>query len=83
MFLDDVISKLGADAAAAAFSVTVLGRCGVAVSGTKGVVFYSDEEVRLRLRSGAVSVRGEELVIAEMGGGDVLIRGRVKEVELG
>ena len=48
----------------------------------KGVVYSSDEEVRVRLRGGALTVRGEELVIAEIGGGDVLVRGKVKGVEL-
>ena len=82
MFWDEVIGKLRTDAALASFSVTVLGRAGVAVSGVKGVVYSSDEEVRVRLRGGALTVRGEELVIAEIGGGDVLVRGKVKGVEL-
>ena len=55
------------------YTVTLFGDGGVALSGIKGVVFSSDTEVRVRL--------GEELIIAQIGGGDIFVRGAVKGVE--
>ena len=82
MFFDDVVSKLRADSATAPFVVTVLGDAGAGISGVKRVIFFSRDEVRLAVGKGALCVRGEELDIAEMGGGDVLVRGKVKGVDI-
>ena len=43
---------------------------------------YAADEVKVRVAGGAVTVRGEELAIKEMGGGDVLISGTVTGVEI-
>ncbi len=82
MFFDDVISKLRADSAAAPFVVTVLGDAGAGISGVKRVIFFSRDEVRLAAGKSVLCVRGDELDIAEMGGGDVLVRGKVKGVDI-
>ena len=68
MFLEDVLSKLGLDEAAAPFTAAVFGS--------------SADEVKVRVAGGAVTVRGEGLTIKEMGGGDVLISGTVTGVEI-
>ncbi len=82
MFLEDVLSKLKADTAAAPFTAAVLGQAGVSLTGVRGMVFFSEEEVRVRVKGGAVTVKGEGLRIAEMGGGDVLVSGVVAGVEI-
>ena len=80
MFLEDVLSKLGLDEAAAPFTAAVFGSS--ALTGVRRVVFYAADEVKVRVAGGAVTVRGEGLTIKEMGGGDVLISGTVTGVEI-
>lgn len=82
MFFDDVVSKLKADRATAPFVVTLPGSAGAEISGVKRVIFFSSDEVRLAAGKSVLCVRGEGLDIAEMGGGDVLVRGKVKGVDI-
>lgn len=82
MFLEDVLSKLGLDEAAAPFTAAVFGSSALSLTGVRRVVFYAADEVKVRVAGGAVTVRGEGLTIKEMGGGDVLISGMVTGVEI-
>ena len=82
MFLEDVLSKLGLDEAAAPFTAAVFGSSALSLTGVRRVVFYAADEVKVRVAGGAVTVRGEGLTIKEMGGGDVLISGTVTGVEI-
>lgn len=81
MFLKEALGKLKMDDAFVPYTVTLFGDGGVALSGIKGVVFSSDTEVRVRLGRRTLTVRGEELIIAQIGGGDIFVRGAVKGVE--
>lgn len=76
MFIDEIKGKLNG-VRNAAFSVTLIGRGDVCVSGIKNVLSISTEEIKMRLAGGSVAVSGEELVIVEIGGGDALIKGRI------
>lgn len=66
----------------APYTVTLMGGGHVVVSGVKAVVYSSDSEVRVRCGKGTLTVRGENLAIAEIGGGDAYIRGGVKGVDI-
>lgn len=81
MFLKEALEKLKIDDAFVPYTVTLFGDGGVALSGIKGIVFASDAEVRVRLGRRTLTVRGEELNIAQIGGGDIFVRGAVKGVE--
>lgn len=81
MFLREALGKLKIDDVFVPFTVTMLGDGGVVASGIKGVVFSSDTEIKMRLARKTLTVRGEELSITEIGGGDVYIRGVVKGVD--
>ena len=80
MFWDETLAKLKTDAALMPFTVTVLGNTGVAAAGVKRVLSASADEVKMSVKGCVLTVRGEKLVIAEMGGGDILVRGRVTGV---
>lgn len=77
MFTDELFAKLKIDDAFAGFTITLAGDCAVAVGGAKAVLFSSDEEVKIRLPRKTACVFGEELRIVEIGGGDVLVRGKI------
>lgn len=80
MFWDETLAKLKTDAALMPFTVTVLGNVGVAAAGVKRVLSASADEVKISVKGCVLTVKGEKLVIAEMGGGDILVRGRVTGV---
>lgn len=80
MFVEEALSRLRIPLELYTYTVTFFGSGAAVVSGIKGVLFISQEEVRVRLRSGTVSLFGEELVVEEIGGGDIYVRGRLKEV---
>ncbi len=77
MFTDELFAKLKIDDAFAPFTVTMAGDCAVAVSGVKSVLFSSYEEIKIRLSKRTVVLFGTELRIVEIGGGDVLVRGKI------
>lgn len=81
MFYNEALGKLKIDDVFVPYTVTLLGDGGVVASGIKGVVFSSDTEIKMRLARKTLTVRGESLVIAEIGGGDVFVRGDVKGVD--
>ena len=80
MFVSQMLQKLTADGSAAPFVVTLLGRSAAAVSGIQRVLSVEEEEIKLAVRGGSVSVTGVGLMIAEIGGGDVYIKGEIAAV---
>lgn len=82
MFIDEVLDKFRLEDAFAPYTVTLLGGGHVVVSGVRSVVFSSDTEVRVRCAKNTLTVRGENLAIAEIGGGDAYIKGGVKGVDI-
>ena len=80
MFVSEMLQKLSADGSAAPFVVTLLGRSAAAVSGIRRVLSVEEEEIKLAVRDGSVTVTGVGLMIAEIGGGDVYIKGEIAAV---
>lgn len=80
MFVSEMLQKLSADGSAAPFVVTLLGRSAAAVSGIRRVLSVEKKEIKLAVRGGSVSVTGVGLMIAEIGGGDVYIKGEIAAV---
>ena len=78
--MSEMLQKLSADGSAAPFVVTLLGRSAAAVSGIRRVLSVEEEEIKLAVRGGSVSVTGVGLMIAEIGGGDVYINGEIAAV---
>lgn len=81
MFWEEAVLKLRSHEPFVPFTVTSLGTGRLVVSGIKAVTYCSSEEVRIRLHGCGLSVRGEGLSVAEIGGGDIWLEGRVREVE--
>lgn len=59
------------------FTLTMLSRSKMMVSGVKSVLLSSENELKFRLTSGSLAVSGESLRIVEIGGGDVYIKGTI------
>ena len=77
MFLDEIRNKLGACGEILPFTLAMLSRDKLVISGIKSVLSVEEGLVRLRLAGAKVAVSGKDLTIAEIGGGDVYIKGRI------
>jgi len=60
--------------------IILTGREEVVIEGHKGLFSYETKCIRIRSRSGLVTVSGQELVIDHLGVQDLLIHGRVEDV---
>lgn len=61
--------------------VTLYGRCALSVEGHRGIMFFSSEEVRFRIKGGVLSVSGRELSLTETGDKEAVVSGYVSRVE--
>lgn len=77
MFKDEVKGKLNIKSELLPFCLTMIGRDKTVVSGVKSVLTSSAESLRLRLLGEVIVIEGEGLCIAEIGGGDVYVKGKV------
>lgn len=77
MFKDEVLEKLKAAGELIPFSVCMLSRSKLAVSGVKSVIAADEQKTVLKLPFELLTVEGEGLKIIEIGGGDAYIEGRI------
>ena len=81
MFKDEIAKKLNVKKDIMPFTLTMLSRSKMMISGVKNVLSSTDSALRFRLASGSLKVSGEELKIVEIGGGDVYVKGRISGVQ--
>ena len=77
MFKDEIREKLAPAGELFAFSICMLSRDKLVVSGIKNVLFADEARLALKLHGETLLVEGERLKIAEIGGGDVFITGHI------
>ncbi len=82
MFVDEVQEILKIDDKNYPFTVTLLGgECAIA-SGVKTVILSTQNELKLKVKSGVLKIVGEDLSIRQIGGGDMYLSGEIKSVEI-
>ena len=81
MFKDEIMEKLNIKREVFPFTLTMLSRSKVVISGVKNVLSSSEKALKFRLASGSLTVSGDGLQIVEIGGGDVYIKGLVAGVQ--
>lgn len=77
MFKNELKRKLDIKSEVMPFTLTMLSRSKVMVSGVKNVLSSTETELKLRLLAGSLTVAGSGLQIVEIGGGDVYVKGTV------
>lgn len=77
MFKNELKRKLDIKSEVMPFTLTMLSRSKVMVSGVKNVLSSTETELKLRLLAGSLTVAGSGLHIVEIGGGDVYVKGSV------
>ena len=76
-----MIKKLNVKREILPFTLTMLSRSKMMISGVKNVLLSSENALKFRLASGSLTVSGETLQIVEIGGGDVYVKGLVTGVQ--
>lgn len=59
------------------FTLTLLSRDKLVVSGVKRVLFADDNRLKFQLHGGTLNVEGTGLAIVEIGGGDAYVKGDI------
>ncbi|MBO7156716.1 MAG: YabP/YqfC family sporulation protein [Clostridia bacterium] len=65
------------------YKVTFVGGEALLVEGHKGVLMYGLDEVVLRIKGGRLIIQGNTLVIEEINGEEVFIKGKISHIEVG
>lgn len=82
MFYDDVAGILNISKPEFAVPrITLYGKAGVSVEGHRGLLYFSDTEVRFRIRGGIVNIGGEKLKLFEVTEREAVVSGQVRMVE--
>ena len=77
VFKDEVKRKLDIKSEIMPFTLTMLSRSKLIISGVKNVLLSSETQLRFRRTSGIATVSGEGLQIVEIGGGDAYVKGYI------
>ncbi|MDE5618367.1 MAG: YabP/YqfC family sporulation protein [Clostridia bacterium] len=78
-FLDEITDKLGLSAgdSVGGCKVTIYGRTGVVVEGHKGLYYYGEECVRVRVKGGMLSIEGAQLHIKSTNNQELIVTGKI------
>ncbi len=81
MFYDEVANILNiAKPEFAVPRIILYGKVGVSIEGHRGLLYFSDGEIRFRVRGGVVSIAGEKLQLFEVTEKEAVVSGRVTAV---
>lgn len=81
VFKDELKRKLDIKSEVLPFTLTMLSRSKMMISGVKSVMLSNGEQLKFRLTSGVILIVGEGLQIVEIGGGDAYIKGYIGGIQ--
>lgn len=77
MYKNEILKKFDIKDSVFPFTLTMLARDRLVISGVKRALLLSDEKLRFQLHGCILQVEGKALKIIEMGGGDVYVKGEI------
>ena len=77
MYRNELLKKFDIKDSLFPFTLTMLSRDKLVISGVKRVLLSDGETLRFQLHGGSLSVSGSALKIVEIGGGDVYVKGEI------
>ena len=83
-FIDELADKLGLTVgeSVGGCKVTVYGRSGVIAEGHRGLYYYDDKAVKVRIKNGVLFIEGEGLNIRSANGQELAVIGHVSCVRM-
>lgn len=80
MFKNEIKAKFMLKDELFPFALNMLGRGKLVVSGVKRVVEANEENIKIRVENEYLDIAGGGLFIAEIGGGDVYVEGKIESI---
>ena len=82
-FIENIKQCLGVDIAPLnpPFRAVIMGDCAIYLEGVKSIVFYQKEEIKLAVKGGALSIKGQELCVRKYCAGDIVVCGKICGIE--
>lgn len=77
MYRQEILKKLNVTDSVFPFTLTLLSRDKLVVSGVKRVLFADGNRLKFQLHGGILNVEGAGLAIVEIGGGDAYVKGDI------
>ncbi len=83
-FIDELADKLGLrlGESVSGCKVTIYGRIGVIAEGHRGVYYYDESVVKVRIKDGMLVIEGEGLTISSVSGQEIAVIGRIVGVKM-
>lgn len=82
MFSEDILKTLKIENMELAMPVvTVFGTIGASIEGHKGVLFFSSEEVRFRIKGRILSIKGQNITLSATSDKETVVSGIIEAVE--
>ena len=82
MFVDEIREKLNIGKKKLPFVLTLAGDDNIIINGVKNVVLTTSNEIKVKVKNGEITIKGESLNIVESGGGDTFVKGEIQSVEV-
>lgn len=80
MFKNEIKAKFRLKDGLFPFALNMLGRGKLVVSGVKRVAEANEGNIKIRIDNEYLNIAGEGLCIAEIGGGDVYVKGKIESI---
>ena len=80
MFKNEIKAKFRLKDELFPFALNMLGRSKLVVSGVKRVVEANEKNIKIRVENEYLDIAGVGLFIAEIGGGDVYVEGKIESI---
>jgi len=76
------ISDLSEELTKGYSKMVLLGNKEFLIENSKGIIEYENNKIRVNTVNGEINVEGENLIINEMGEGELLVTGKIKSILL-
>jgi len=74
------ISDLSEELTKGYSKMILLGNKEFLIENNRGIIEYENSKIRVNTVSGEITVEGENLIINEMGEGELLVKGKIKAI---
>lgn len=80
-YIDDLKTKLNIDKIAG-YRLSLIAGKGIIIEGHKGLYHLSEDEVKIRIRKGSITILGKDLTIKEISSTEIYILGSIEGINL-
>ena len=75
------LSEIPKDVALGSATITITGESEISIENHKGILEYTDSIIRVRTKSGKISIKGFHLLVDSYSNDEMIIKGNIESVE--